>query len=133
MATLDSNLGVKWAKPFGDADGQGATAVAPGKNGEIVVGGVVSANVDLGTGPLLAGVDAGNGGPFVARFDATGKAIAATAGIASPYGFYMHGVSSPTHLEAVAGGWYGSSFTFGPAMLTEDGGAHEGFVVRLAP
>ena len=133
VATLDSSLGVKWAKPFGDASAQGASALAAGKNGEIVVGGVVSGNVDLGTGPLLAGVDAGYGGPFVARFDATGKAIAATAGIASPYGFYMHGVSSPTHLEAVAGGWYGSSFTLGPAMLTEDGGAHEGFVVRLAP
>jgi hypothetical protein len=72
LLKLNSTADLLWAKSFGDADSQWATAVAVHPDGSIALAGYFRGTVDFGLGKL---VSAGNHDGYLAYFDAQGKIL----------------------------------------------------------
>jgi hypothetical protein len=72
LASFDASGVYRWSKRFGGAQTDGGSAVATDPQGNVLLTGAFSANINFGQGPLQSG---GGWDAFVAKFDNDGNTL----------------------------------------------------------
>lgn len=131
VAKLGSDGGLAWARSFGGLDAESALSIAADADGNVVLAGVFSGQLDLGPGPMQS---AGND-LFVAKLDPAGSTLwakhAGTIGFTSGDYESLEVATDPDGQIVVAGPFVtGAGLAFGGGVLTGAGGM-DVFVAKL--
>jgi hypothetical protein len=117
LAKYDKDLNLQWAHYYGDGVSQHADAVAVDGQGNVVIAGLISGTMDFGDGVSIT--KTGASAFFVAKFDPTGKALAARAIGNVPY-TRCFDVAADSKGDVILSGAYAGSP--GPVTLDFGGG-----------
>jgi hypothetical protein len=130
LTRFDKDGVIAWSKRYGAVETQ-PNGIAIDGAGHIVVGGLVRGDVDFGNGLLLGHADTD---PFVAKINKFGAALwsmnfGVEGGTERANDVALTGTGEP-----VLTGYFESALVFPSSMqMLESAGAHDIFVVKLAP
>ncbi|MEO7329315.1 MAG: hypothetical protein ABI193_12095 [Minicystis sp.] len=133
LAKLDSAGNGLWSKRFGDATssnmGRAWQEIVADASGNAIISGSLGGNADFGGG-FLAGGQAGDANPYVAKFDANGTYTWAYTG--SNGGANAQALGADPSGNVIVSGQLVSSLSFAGASLTPTGSS-DIYVLKLSP